>query len=152
MPRDEQILLMEEAHVAQVAAIEAECFSEPWSENAFASELKNPNAITLVALCAGRVVGFVNTGFVLDEVSINNVAVTAAFRGQGIARRLLLSLEDWVREFAAVLLLEVRESNTPARALYRSLDYEDVGRRARYYHNPDEAAILMTKFLQKPNT
>ena len=37
-----KIIPMNESHVAQIAALEKQCFSDPWSENNVASELENP--------------------------------------------------------------------------------------------------------------
>ena len=112
--RDETILLMEACHVAQVAAIEKACFSEPWSEAAFRSELTNPQALTLVALREGQVAGFVNIAFAADTADINTVAVGAAYRRQGIGKRLLLAMEAWMEGQVSAYFLEVRQSNAPA--------------------------------------
>ena len=79
-----------------VFKIERACFSEPWSVNAFIDELKNPDAITLAAL-DNEVVGFINARKILDEVYINNVAVSENFRRQHIAEQLLISLENKVK-------------------------------------------------------
>lgn len=147
--RDENILLMEACHVAQVAAIEKACFSEPWSEAAFRSELTNPQALTLVALREGQVAGFVNIAFAADTADINTVAVGAAYRRQGIGKRLLLAMEAWMEGQVSAYFLEVRQSNAPAIALYQSLGYRQVGVRPRYYHKPDEDGLLMRKDVEK---
>ena len=147
--RDEIILLMEACHVAQVAAIEQACFSEPWSEAAFRSELTNPQALTLVALRQDRVTGFVNLAFAADTADINTVAVDGAYRRQGIGRRLLLAAEAWLEGQVSAYFLEVRQSNAPAIALYQSLGYQQVGVRPRYYHKPDEDGLLMRKDIKK---
>ena len=106
--RDESILLMEACHVAQVAALEKACFSEPWSEAAFRSELTNPQALTLVALREGQVAGFVNIAFAADTADINTVAVGAAYRRQGIGKRLLLAMEAWMEGQVSAYFLEVQ--------------------------------------------
>lgn len=147
--RDELILLMEPCHVAQVAAIERACFSEPWSEAAFRSELTNPQALTLVALRQDRVAGFVNLAFAADTADINTVAVDGAFRRQGIGTQLLLAAEAWLEGQVSAYFLEVRQSNAPAIALYQSLGYRQVGVRPRYYHKPDEDGLLMRKDIEK---
>jgi ribosomal-protein-alanine N-acetyltransferase len=39
--------------------------------------------------------------------------------------------------------LEVRESNSAAINLYKTLGFLTAGRRENYYHDPQEAAIVM---------
>lgn len=148
MQRDKiSILLMEEGHVAAVAEIAKQCFSEPWSEAAYRSELNNPQALTLIALCEDQVIGFLNCGFAADQVDLNTVAVSEQFRRCGVARMLMTAMEDWIRGFASCVFLEVRCSNTPAQNLYHTLGYMDCGKRPRYYHEPDEDGLIMKKDL-----
>ena len=44
-----EITQMTRAHVAQIAALEGQCFADPWSERSVASELENPLSLWLVA-------------------------------------------------------------------------------------------------------
>jgi len=44
--------------------------------------------------------------------------------------------------------LEVRESNTRAKAFYRGLGFEEAGRREGYYRQPEEAAVVMRAKLR----
>ena len=72
-------------------------------------------------------------------------AARLAIRRQGIAKELLTyALRYMSKEGAVTSFLEVRESNTAAREMYRSFGYEETGRRKRYYKDNDEDAILMT--------
>ena len=43
------------------------------------------------------------------------------------------------------LMLEVRDSNGPAIALYEKLGFQQVGLRKNYYHNPKEHARILRK-------
>ena len=45
------------------------------------------------------------------------------------------------------LYLEVRESNSAARALYAALGFQQVGRRRGYYQHPSEDALLLKRDL-----
>jgi ribosomal-protein-alanine N-acetyltransferase len=45
---------------------------------------------------------------------------------------------------AEAILLEVRESNCAARALYAKVGFREMGRREAYYTNPVEGGILYT--------
>lgn len=89
------------------------------------------------------VVGFVAARCVaVGENEVLNLAVAPEWRRQGVARRLL----DVA--FAALpgeWFLEVRESNEEARRLYESLGFQTAGRRARYYRDPDEDALILKR-------
>ena len=142
-----EIIKMESCHVADVAAIEKECFgAAAWSENSVASELTNKLSLWLVALEDGRVAGYVGSQTVCEETDMMNVAVTADFRRQGIGEKLVLAL---VEELKAIdsrsLTLEVRASNSPAIALYEKLGFVQTGLRKNYYRNPREDALILRK-------
>ena len=139
---------MTDAHVSQVAEIEKLCFSDPWSENSIASELNNRLSLWLVALDGDTVAGYVGSQSVLDEADMMNVAVHPDYRRQGIGRDLVLALADALKEKGIRgLMLEVRQSNAPAIALYESLGFCQVGLRPNYYRNPKENALIMRKEL-----
>ena len=130
-------------HVAQVAALEKLCFSDPWSEKSVAGELSNELALWLVALEGGEVVGYVGSQTVLQEADMMNVAVADSHRRRGIARRLV---EELIRQLDAYqLTLEVRQSNLPAIALYESMGFQQVGLRKNYYQKPKENALILRK-------
>jgi len=132
-------------HIPQIAAIERACFSDPWSENLFREILWNDAAVLVVAEGAdGTVMGYAELSVVLDEGTIDNVAVAPAYRRQGVADALLSAFVRFGRSQLAFLTLEVRESNAPAIALYRKHGFRNAGRRKNYYDNPKEDAILMT--------
>ena len=136
--------------VPQVAALEPLCFSTPWSEAGVAAELENPVSRWYVAVEDGQVRGYIGTHQVLDEGEIMNLATDPAQRRRGIARALLThACAQLTAAGAAYLLLEVRESNTPARALYAALGFTQVGRRPHYYSQPDEAGLILRKELNQ---
>ena len=143
-----EIIKMEQGHVAQVAALEAICFQDPWSEKSVASELSNPLSHWLVAVEADTVLGYIGSQTVLDESDMMNVAVSPAHRRRGIAEALVLTLADALREKGSVkLTLEVRASNAPAITLYEKLDFKPIGLRKNYYRNPKEDALILQKEL-----
>lgn len=57
-------------------------------------------------------------------LNIHDFMVSAPFRGQGVARRLMAAVEQKALELGCCkVTLEVLEGNLPAQALYRSVGY-----------------------------
>ncbi len=137
---------MNKDHVSQIARLEAQCFSGPWSEKSIASELENPLSLWLVAEENDQVFGYVGSQTVLDESDMMNVAVDPRFRRQGIARALIETLiAELAKMGSRCLRLEVRVSNENARALYARMGFRQLGLRKNYYHNPKEDALILGK-------
>ena len=140
------IIPMSRDHVAQVAALEKRCFSDPWSEKSVASELDNGLALWLVAVDRGQVKGYVGSQTVMGETDMMNVAVHPDFRRCGIAEALVQALIEELKKWEShCLTLEVRASNVPAQKLYEKMGFHKVGCRRGYYRNPKEDALILRK-------
>ena len=141
-----RIVPMTAAHLPQVAALEKVCFpADPWSEELFRVALECPDTALLAAEKEdGGVLGYAVLSAVLDEGSLDNIAVAPYCRRQGVADALLSALTDFGRGRLSVLFLEVRSSNLPAITLYQKHGFVPVGRRKNYYETPREDALLMT--------
>lgn len=143
---DFRLLPMDRSTVPDVAAIERECFSQPWSEDMLAEELYNDNASFIVAVADdGTVLGYAGLTVVLDEGYINNIAVRSQYRRMGVADALLGTFIHFAEDHLAFLTLEVRASNDKAISLYTKNGFVQEGRRKDYYKDPKEDAIIMTR-------
>ena len=143
---DFRLLPMDRSTVPDVAAIERECFSQPWSEDMLAEELYNDNASFIVAVADdGTVLGYAGLTVVLDEGYINNIAVRSQYRRMGVADALLGTFINFAEDHLAFLTLEVRASNDKAISLYTKNGFVQEGRRKDYYKAPKEDAIIMTR-------
>ena len=144
-----EIKRFEAKHVFDVVKIEALCFSEPWSENAF-SILLGDGAFGMVALLDGVVVAYGGMLFVLDEGQITNIATHPEYRREGLGRMIVEALEREAKILGlSELFLEVREQNVAARKLYLSCGWEEIGLRKNFYSKPTDNAVLMKKDLLK---
>lgn len=137
---------MTAADVPSVAALEKLCFSDPWSVSSIASELDNPLSLWLVWEEDGAAAAYLGVQRVPPQADVMNVAVSPALRRRGIASALFAELERRLPEIDE-LFLEVRASNSGAIALYRTLGFEQVGRRPNYYLDPREDALILRKEL-----
>lgn len=132
--------------VAAVHEIERLSFRTPWPAHAFEQELKaNRLARYVVARAGERVVGFAGIWLMVDEAHITTFSVHPGWRRQGIGRRLLVALAELsITIGARRMTLEVRVSNEAARDLYAGFGFEVAGRRAGYYTDDGEDALIMT--------
>ncbi len=95
-----------------------------------------------------NVVGFLIARRVADEIEILNLAVEAAHRRRGVASRLLEAALAFARVSGAkTAFLEVRSSNTGAIAFYEGHGFAPAGRRPRYYSDPPEDALVLSRKL-----
>jgi ribosomal-protein-alanine N-acetyltransferase len=137
---------MRMADVGAVLEIERLSFSAPWPAFAFEQELTaNRLAHYRVARLGDRVVAFGGIWLMVDEAHITTFGVHPDHRRRGVGRRLLLELAEVALELgSARMTLEVRVSNEPAQALYRSFGFVEGGRRVAYYSDDGEDALVMT--------
>ena len=142
---------MRQADLGDVLVIERASFSMPWSRGAFLYEIEqNQVARCWVARDDGRIVGYICLWEVADELHITNIAVRQDVRRRGLGRALLgRTLEDARQRSLRLVVLEVRPSNTEARALYESFGFRVVGRRRGYYYDTGEDALVMEATLAR---
>lgn len=94
------------------------------------------------------VLGFLFARIVADEMEILNLAVEPTDRERGIGGGLLDAALAHGRQAGATrVFLEVRESNVAARRFYERRGFVVTGRRPRYYHQPEEDALVMVRAL-----
>lgn len=138
-------------YVPQVAEIENQSFSLPWSEEAFYGELDNPLATYVVAVEEKHVLGFAGVHIIAGEGYITNIAVSENARRCGIGQMMLEKLTCICKSKCTFLTLEVRASNAPAISLYEKLGFENLGIRKGFYEKPVEDAVIMTLTFKDGN-
>jgi ribosomal-protein-alanine N-acetyltransferase len=97
---------------------------------------------------ARQVVGYGGFWFIIDEAHISTIAVHPEWRGQGVGEIMFVNMLEQALDLGALTAtLEVRVTNATAQALYRKYEFEQTGRRKRYYRDNGEDALLMTAEL-----
>jgi ribosomal-protein-alanine N-acetyltransferase len=134
-----------EADAAAVATILREVAEAAnWTAESYCDALNWPGAVAFVSESDGNVTGFVIGRQVADDAEILNLAVKATHRHRGEGGALMMSaLGEFRSRGVSRVFLEVRESNETGIAFYEKRGFFKMGRRAGYYRNPDEAAIVM---------
>jgi ribosomal-protein-alanine N-acetyltransferase len=119
-----------------------------WTESGFRELLGWGGVLALVSEDEREVIGFIIGRQVGEEAEILNLAVVQAKRRKGEGGALLKATMDEFRaRQVSRVFLEVRESNRRGTAFYAKQGFSKVGRRAGYYHDPEEAAIVMEEKL-----
>lgn len=138
---------MTKEHLNQIKDILEEQFDEFWNANVLDKELENPLSTYIVALDDGQVVGYAGLWQPLDEGHITNIVTRQDRRENKIATNMLEKLIQIAKEKELkCVTLEVNVHNKIAIKLYQKYQFEEVGRRLKYYNNTDDA-LIMTKKL-----
>lgn len=141
-----EIIRMTEAEVPQVAAIEAEVFTCPWSMKGFLDTLYQDNVRFYLAVEGNTVLGYCGIYMAADEGEITNVAVKPEFRRCHIADEMLQALlSDSEAGGIRYIYLEVRVSNAAAIGLYEKHGFTRKGIRKNFYEKPQEDAYVMCR-------
>ena len=124
-----------------------------WTEAAYRAALDTeatPRRVALVAESAAGDCdlaerrGFLVASVVAPQAELEFIAVDARTRRAGIGWRLVAAMAERLRAGGVTEVIgEVRASNTAAIAFYERLGFEATGRRAGYYIEPVEDAVLM---------
>ena len=137
------------ADADRCAELEAKLFDgdDPWPAEAFHRELASRRNHYVAARINGTLVGYGGISRLGRkppfEYEVHTIGVDPAYQGRGIGRRLL----DELLKFAdgGVVYLEVRTDNEAAIALYRSVGFELIGLRRRYYRVSGADAYAMRR-------
>lgn len=132
------------ADASALVAIERRSFGDPWSEASFREALTSSWTFVLVAQTVRGVAGYLVAREAAGTGEVLNLAVAPEFRRRGIGDALLQAgLAAFRTNQVDEVFLEVRESNTSARALYARHGFRPVGQRSAYYRNPREDALVL---------
>lgn len=121
---------------------------DPWSEEAFVTELAAQHIRYLAARDGSTLVGYAGMsrlGGTEPEYEIHTIGVDPDYQRRGIGRQLLDELLASADADPGPVFLEVRTDNEAALALYRATGFETIGVRKRYYQASGADAYTMQR-------
>lgn len=122
-------------------------FDDFWTIGIFKEELNNTNTHYIIAIDDNNIVGFGGISVVLDESTLNNIAVRIDKRNQGIASQILEELINLSKKLnCSFITLEVNVTNSAAIKLYEKFGFKNLGIRKNYYHGNTDAYIMTLNF------
>lgn len=141
------------ADLEQVMRLEKALFeSEAWSSKTMAAELSAAHSF-YIGVFGPELLGYAGlrvspADFASDVLTIG---VSKDQQGKGIGRRLMTELLAFAkRSGSEQVFLEVKESNAAAIALYKSLGFEQIDLRKKYYQPSGENAVVMKLLIDQP--
>lgn len=146
---------MSEHDLLEIVEIEEQSGLSRWGWAAYYAELQSGNRELMLTARVARssiietpITGYIVARETAGELHINNVAVRSEYRRRGIGAALLNRiLEEARRRKANAAFLEVRSANQAAQALYEKSGFRAIARRANYYSEPQEDAVVMSLVL-----
>jgi len=149
MPLGECVLRScELGDIDQVCEVEKASFPErPYSRSDFVSCLLLAREGFIVACQGSSVVGYVIAIGQGADGSIQSIAVSPGFRGNGIGELLMRSAIDHLAGRCRRVYLLVGNGNARAISLYRKLSFSDTGKTVRRYYPNGDDAIEMAREL-----
>lgn len=132
-------------HLPEVLAIEQQVYDYPWSEGIF-QDCFRAGYSCWICEELDILLGYCILSIAAGEAHIMNICVNPAEQKQGIGRKMLEHLIELARSgWAKSIFLEVRPTNEAAIALYKSMDFNEIGTRKDYYpsENGREDAVML---------
>ena len=131
-------------NIEEIAEIEKRCFSDPWSQALFYTEINNEHANYSVLYDGEKVIGYAGFWKVCDEGHIMNIAIAPEYRGRHLSDMLMEEMINMAKSLTIRnMTLEVRISNTAALGLYEKYGFKSAGVRKGYYEDNKEDAVIM---------
>tara|TARA_B100000700_G_scaffold8795_1_gene9078 strand:- start:195 stop:689 length:495 start_codon:yes stop_codon:yes gene_type:complete len=140
-------------HLDACLEIDRKSFKGLWTKSQWERELSDPKRISLGAidLDTKKLLSLCSAWLVLDEIQLTSIAVHPKHFRKGLGKFILSNL---IKHPMCVksnqIYLEVKETNEPAKALYKSMGFIKKGHRSNFYKDGSNALIYIKKINQKP--
>lgn len=157
-PEDLKVIRLTDAGAERLAALHAAAFppGQAWQPEAFRDLLAQDTVQAHGVMSGANLIAFGLTQITLDQAEILTLACHPDHRRSGVARDLLVHLEQALSaQDVEKWILDVAEDNPGAVAFYTALGFHTDGRRPNYYQRLEGGrvdAILMSKPMARQIT
>lgn len=148
MPYIVKPLLQE--RIDEILPIEQSVQLHPWSSSSLEQSFSSRSVNLAIEDCQGNLSGYLFSQVIVDEAELLNISIAKSQQRRGLANQLLTSWFEYLKQqLVTRCMLEVRQSNLAAIALYQKSGFTLDGVRKSYYPsaNGQEDAYLMSLML-----
>lgn len=133
---------MNSADLPKVLLVDEKSFTKTWTDGMFSDEINKEYSDYFVAEADGEIIAYGGIWSIYETAELMRIAVTPDYRGKGIAKAIIERMITCAKERGCErMMLEVRESNTSARELYKRCGFCEISIRKGYYDGED--AVIM---------
>lgn len=138
--------------IDRICELERKNLPVPWTKAQIEGEFKKSVSLLIGLEKNAKLIGYILSNLVSDELHILSLCVDRNERRNGFAISLVQHLfEVAADQGARTVWLEVRKSNLAARALYEKLNFSQHSIRFNYYSdNGEDAVVLKFSFQHAP--
>tara|TARA_B100000945_G_C19880308_1_gene366879 strand:+ start:21 stop:488 length:468 start_codon:yes stop_codon:yes gene_type:complete len=122
-----------------------------WSKSQWQKELTDPKRICIgvLELETQKLLGLCSAWLVIDELHITCIAVHPIHQRKGLGKFLMSDLIKRTNSLITnQIYLEVKDTNEPAKAFYKTMGFKSEGNRPNFYKDGSNA-LIFTKQLNK---
>ena len=145
------IIQLEIMHLNACVDLDQKALNGLWSKSQWEKELTDPKRICIgvIELETKKILGLCSAWLIIDELHITSIAVHPIHQRKGLGK---LLISDLIKRSNSLLTnqihLEVKDTNEPAKAFYKSMGFKIIGNRSNFYKDGNDA-ILFSKQLNK---
>ncbi len=117
-------------------------FNGIWNRKHWERELSDPARICIGLFIKKELIGFSCGWKVLNEINLTLIAIHPSYQRKGLGKQILLYFIDHAKEQKAnSITLEIKESNYPAKELYKNFGFKEIAYRPKLYRDGSNAII-----------
>ena len=134
-------------HINDCLELDQKSLKGLWTKSQWERELKDSKRICIgiMELKTKKILGLCSSWLVLDELHLTLIAVHPIHQRKGLGKFLLSDLIKRSKSLRTNQIhLEVKETNEPAKALYKSMGFKTIASRSNFYED-GTSALLLTK-------
>ena len=142
------IIQLKEIHTNACFDLDQKSLRGLWTRSQWNKELSDPKRICIgiIEVETKQLLGLCSSWLVIDELQITSFAIHPTYQRQGLGKIILSNLIKRANSLSINYLhLEVKETNEPAKAFYKSMGFKVVGNRPELYKDGNNALIFTKK-------
>tara|TARA_Y100001968_G_scaffold146476_1_gene133962 strand:- start:144 stop:596 length:453 start_codon:yes stop_codon:yes gene_type:complete len=147
-----EIIQLKLTHLNACMELDKKSLKGLWTKSQWERELTDTKRICLgiIEIETKKLLGLCSAWQILDELHITLMGIDPTHQRKGLGKFLL---SDLIKRSISLrtnqIHLEVRDTNKPAKAFYKSMGFKTIGNRSNFYKDGGDALLLSKQTKNK---